>query len=177
MSEADDKILAHLNTFSVRAMQVLAAARLKAGRRGAGAIELGDMLLGLIVSNQGTLGVLFAEDMHEENRPLPHPPHRPFFSPETADKLLTGIESFLPRLEPIGQTIELPLSHDVQLAFDEAEEIKSTFRHKQIEPLHLLAALLTQQASECVKVLLGAGITREQVLQKLRATDQDQSDG
>lgn len=175
MSEADDKVLAHLNAFPIRAMQALAAARLKAGQRGASAIEVGDMLLGLIVADQGTLGNLLS-DMHEGDRPLPLPPHSPLFSPETASKLLTRIEILLPHLEPIGHTIEVPLSHELQLAFDEAEEIQNTFRHKQIEPLHLLAAVLTQQASECVKVLLGVGVTKELVLQKLRATDQDQSD-
>lgn len=52
MSEADEKTLRHLNAFSTQAMQALAAARLKAGQRGAGTIELDDLLLGLIVADQ-----------------------------------------------------------------------------------------------------------------------------
>jgi hypothetical protein len=53
VNEDDAKILSHLNTFSPYALQALAAARLKAGQRGASAIEVGDLLAGLILADQG----------------------------------------------------------------------------------------------------------------------------
>jgi hypothetical protein len=90
-----------------------------------------------------------------------------------ATKLLSGIESLLPHSEPIGHTIEVPLSQEVQLAFDEAEQLQKTFLQTQIEPLHLLAAVLAHEASPSVKVFLAAGITKEVVLEKLGANDQD----
>jgi hypothetical protein len=65
MSEADDKILTDLNAFSIQAMQALMAARLKAGQRGAGAIELGDLLPRLIVTDQGSWANLLP-DMRRE---------------------------------------------------------------------------------------------------------------
>jgi hypothetical protein len=174
MSEADEKTLRHLNAFSTQSMQVLAAARLKAGQRGAGAIELGDLLLGLIVADQGLWENLFP-DMRKGDRLLDSAPHTPFFSTEVASKTLSGIEALLPYSEPIGHTVEVPLSHEVQLAFDEAERIQKTFLQRQIEPLHILAAVLTQEVSQCVKPLLTEGITKELVLRKLKASDQSGS--
>jgi hypothetical protein len=55
MSEADDKIVAHLNAFSIRAILVVLGARLKAGQRGAIMIEVGDLLLGMIMEDQGMI--------------------------------------------------------------------------------------------------------------------------
>jgi len=173
MSEADDKILRYLNAFSIHAMQALVAARLKAGQRGAAAIELGDLLLGLIVADQGSWQNLFP-DM-EGDRLLDSPPYAPFFTTDAASKLLNGIEALLPRSEPVGYTVEVPLSHEVEVAFDEAERIQKTFLQRQIGPLHLLAAVLSQEASQCVRLLLTEGITKELVLQKLKASDQSGS--
>jgi len=45
------------------------------------------------------------------------------------------------------------------------------FHHKQIEPLHLLAAVLTQEMTQHSKLLQGLGITKELVLQRLRGTE------
>ena len=80
MSEADDKILAHLNAFSSRAIQVVFAARYKAGQRGANMIEVGDLLLGMILEDQGMMENLLT-DMREGQGPasvLPRPSHNPF---------------------------------------------------------------------------------------------------
>lgn len=113
--------------------------------------------------------------MREGDRLIGSPPHTPFFSTEVASKLLNGIEAVLPHSEPVGHTVEVPLSHEVQLAFDEAERIQKTFLQRQIEPLHLLAAVLTQEGSQCVKLLLKEGITKELVLRKLKASNQSGS--
>ena len=173
MNEVDDKILRHLNAFSTQAMQALMAARLKAGQRGASAIELGDLLLGLIVTDQGSWANLLP-DMRDGDT-LDLPPHSPFFSTDVATRLLSGIAALLPYSEPIGHTVEVPLSQEVQIAFDEAERVQKTFLQRQIEPLHLLAAVLTQEGSQCVKLLLKEGITKELVLRKLKASDQSGS--
>jgi Clp amino terminal domain, pathogenicity island component len=174
MNEADEKTLRHLNAFSTQSMQVLAAARIKAGQRGAGAIELGDLLLGLIVADQDLWPNMLPE-MREGDRLIGSPPHTPFFSTEVTSKLLNGIEAVLPHSEPVGHTVEMPLSHEVQLAFDEAEHIQKTFLQRQIEPLHILASVLTQEGSQCVKLLQTEGITKELVLRKLNESDQSGS--
>jgi hypothetical protein len=44
------------DAFSVRARQIVFAARFKAGERGATTIEVDDVLLGLVLEDQGMLG-------------------------------------------------------------------------------------------------------------------------
>jgi hypothetical protein len=173
MGEPDDKTLTRLNAFSTRAIQVVFAARFKAGQRGANMIEVGDLLLGMVLEDKGMIGNLLS-NMHGGpglTSPLTLPSHSPFFSPEAAGELLTRIETLLPQSEPISHTIEVPLSLDLERAFDGAKGVQDMFHHKQIEPLHLLAGVLTQESSQHFKLLQEVGITKELVLQRLRAKE------
>jgi Clp amino terminal domain, pathogenicity island component len=173
LTDADDKILAHLNAFSIPAMQTLAAARVNAGRRGANVIDVGDLLFGIVLEDQGMMGNLLS-NMHggqDSARVLPSPPHSPFFPPATAGDILTRIEILLPQAEPYTHTIDVPLSPDLECTFEGAKDVRNMFHHKQIEPLHLLAAVLSQESSQHGKLLREAGITREMVMERLRTTE------
>jgi hypothetical protein len=156
--------------FSMRARRVVFAARLKAGQRGAAMIDVGDLLLGILLEDQGMMGSLLSI-MTEENRPAtlePFPSHTPFFPLGAPDELQKKIEKLLSRSKPVAQTIEIPLSPELKCAFDGAIHIQDMFHHKRIEPLHLLAAVLAEESSQYVKLLQDFGITREQVLQRLK---------
>jgi ATP-dependent Clp protease ATP-binding subunit ClpA len=59
------------------------------------------------------------------------------------------------------------LSPSLERIFDSAKAVQTRFQHSQIEPLHLLAAILTEEASQGVKLLQGSGITLEKMLLKL----------
>lgn len=124
------------------------------------------------MADQGSWRNLLPDILGEEDRVIDLPPH-PFFSAEMATKLSNEIESLLAHSEPFGDTIEEPLSDEAQLAFDEAEHLQKTFLRTQIEALHLLAAVLAHETSPSVKVFLAAGITKEVVLEKLRANGQE----
>ena len=173
MSEAEDKILLCLNAFSCRAMQVLLAARYKAGKRGANLIEVGDLLFGMVLEDRSMMGDLLSDLLggHDHTPIPPLRSHNPFFSLETAGELINRIENLLPQAEPIIHTIEVPLSLDLERAFDGAKDVQNLFHHKQIEPLHLLAGVLTQESSQHFKLLQEVGITKELVLQRLRAKE------
>ncbi len=173
MSEADDRILACLNSFSSRAMQVLLAARYKAGKRGASMIEVGDLLFGVVLEDRSMMGDLLSDALggQELTPVLPLPFHNPFFTSETAGELLNKIKNLLPQSEPVSHTIEVPLSLDLERAFDGAKDVQNRFHHKQIEPLHLLTAVLTQESGQPFKLLQEVGVTKELVLQRLRETE------
>ncbi len=170
MTEADDKILGHLDAFSARAMQALFAARLKAGQRGASAMEVADLLLGLIMEDQGTIGGLLP-DTHgrKEFIPLPIPSHSPFFSSEAAGMLLAKIEAQILPAAPIPHTKDVPLSPELERTFDRARDVQNMFHHEQIGPLHLLAAVLAEESSQQTKLLQDVGITKEHVFRTLKA--------
>lgn len=162
-------------TFSTRARRVVFAARLKAAQRGADMIDVGDLLLGMILEDQGMMGNLLS-NVHEGQGPtpvLPLPPHSPFFPTETASGLLTRIEELFHKSEPLVHTTEVPLSPELRRAFDGAKDVQNMFHHEQIGPLHLLAAVLAEESSQHTKLLQNIGITKEQVLNKLKAMKLD----
>ena len=135
-------------------------------------IDIDDVLVGLILEDEGMLEMLeegLFPKLREGRVHLVNeaPLHIPFFSPEIANDFLAKIEGILPRAEPVGTSTEIPLSSAVVHAFNSAEEIHTRFGHSQIEPLHLLAALLREESSQGVKLLHDSGITQEKVLLKL----------
>ena len=131
--------------------------------------EIDDLLVGLVLEDQGMLEGGLVGKLHEGTVHLVSqaPLHIPFFSKEMANDLLAKIEGILPRSEPVGLSTEIPLSSAAVHAFNSAEEFQKRFQHGQIEPLHLLAALLTEESSQGVKLLHASGITQEKVLLKL----------
>jgi hypothetical protein len=157
-----------LDAFSIRARQVVFATRFKAGERGAETIGLDDFLLGLVLEDQEMLGDMFSE-FYEGHGTFSNtaPSHSPFFSPEIAIDLLAKIEGFLSHSEPIDLSTEVPLSPTLERVFDAAKDIQGKFHYAQIEPLHLLAAILKEESSQGVKLLQEFGITQEKIMQRL----------
>jgi hypothetical protein len=159
-------------TFTMRARQVVFAARIKAGQRGAPMMDVGDLLLGMLIEDQGMMASVLPSIMTEGQGAtslLPLPAQTPFFPLGAANELLYRIEKLLPQSKPIAQTVEIPLSPDLKRVFDGANDVQSMFQHKEIEPLHLLAAVLTEESSRYVKLLQEVAITKELVLQRLNA--------
>jgi ATP-dependent Clp protease ATP-binding subunit ClpA len=91
-------------------------------------------------------------------------PHRPFFSSEIVEDLLANLEKNLPQSQPIALTTEVRLSTSLERVFNSAKTLQSRFKHSQIEPLHLLAAILAEESSQGARLLQRFGITQEKVL-------------
>jgi ATP-dependent Clp protease ATP-binding subunit ClpA len=158
-------------TLSIRARQAVFAARFKAGQRGADNIEVGDLILGLILEDQGGMEALLAA-MHDGQAAasvLDRPIHTPFLLPETANKLVAEIEALLPRAATVPHTRELPLSPELQRIFEGAKEVQRVFGQDQIGPLHLISAILADEPSRYTKLLEHSGVTTETVSNRLRA--------
>jgi ATP-dependent Clp protease ATP-binding subunit ClpA len=158
-----------LDAFSMRAKQIVFAARFKAGERGANLIDVEDFLFGLVLADQGMLGRNLFSKLHDGLGTLLNraPSHNPFFSQEEAKNLLTSIEALQTQSKPIDLSTEIPLSPVLKRAFRSAKEFQANFHHSQIELLHLLAAILAEESSQCVKLLQEYGITRDKVLEQL----------
>jgi ATP-dependent Clp protease ATP-binding subunit ClpA len=153
------------DSFSRRATEVVFAARFKAGERGANMIDIDDLLVGLVLEDQGTLEKTILPTIFEGRGTATAPKTRvPFFSSEVAEGLLSILDKKLAQSQPAALTAELPLTRSLERAFASAKAVQSQFRHNQIEPLHLLAAILTEEPSQGVKFLQSSGITREKVL-------------
>jgi hypothetical protein len=156
--------------FSPRSTQIVFAARLKAGERGASTIDTDDFLVGLVLEDQGMLEREILSSIFEGQGTAVNKAqsHIPFFSEKVAEGLLANLKKALPRSRPVALNTELPLSASLEGVFDSAKAVQARFQHNQVEPLHLLAAVLTEKASQSVKLLQDCGITLEMVLLTLR---------
>jgi ATP-dependent Clp protease ATP-binding subunit ClpC len=159
-------------TFSEPARQIVFAARVKAGERGGEAIDTADLLVGLILEDQGMVSALLLKldrgtgpfEPLANRRPL----HTPFFSPTQAQDLLGSLEKLLPQSQPLATTAEIPISPSLQRIFNSAKALQTSLQHSAVEPLHLLAAALAEESSPGVQLLHDAGVTEEKVLLALR---------
>jgi hypothetical protein len=155
--------------FSMRARQVVFVARFNAGERGARMIEVGDLLAALVLEDQGRGEKIFLTSFGDDGTLVNKAPsHLPFFSLEAAGHLLPRIRDILPQSGSLGLTEEIPLSPALENVFVSAIGIQTQFQRSQVEPLLLLAAIVTQPSSELIELLNEFGIAQESVLAKLR---------
>ena len=157
------------DTFSQRARQAVFAARWRTGQRGADEMCVEDLVVGLIIEDQGMIESLFLE-IHREHRLqsiLPVKAHISFFPSGLAAQILTRIEELLPHSKPVSASRELPISSDLKLAFEAAKNFQRKFQQRHIAPLYLLAAALAREQSPAVNVLRQAVVTQEKVLETL----------
>jgi ClpA/ClpB-like protein len=152
--------------FSVRARQVVFAARVNAGQRGGKFIEMGDCLAALIIEDRGNVVEKLALSLPEfTGTHVNHSEsHVPFFDAEAASQLLARIENSLPEAPPVGLGVEIPLATDLGEVFAAASEIQNRFHKSHVEPLHLLAAIFTLPSCQSAGLLQEFGITEESVL-------------
>jgi ATP-dependent Clp protease ATP-binding subunit ClpA len=155
-----------LDNLSMRSRQIVFAARFKAGERGASTIDADDFLVGLVLEDQGTLekdifGTIFEGQGTSVNRAQFH---IPFFSQKVAEDLLTDLKKYLQPSPPVALTQEIPLSPSLERVFNSAKAVQTQFQHSHVEPLHLLAGILSEGASQGVKMLQDSGITLEKVM-------------
>ena len=128
-------------------------------------------MIALVAEDQGTHGSMLSKFFgggEGVESGFPTPTHKQFFDPAVAASLLNNIEESIPHLEPIATSTEIPLSDGLSRVFGAAETFRIEFKHDEIEPLHLLAAVFNDESSVAVKELLKIGLTQEEVFKRLR---------
>jgi ATP-dependent Clp protease ATP-binding subunit ClpA len=155
--------------FSERSLRVMFATRVEAGKRGAEAIDVSDLVAGIIAEDQNDFSSLLLGERKVENAQVMYiEPHKPFFAPELAVDLLTDIEGLVSRASPVATEADLPVTPELGDVFVSAEDLRKQTHHKQLEPLHLLGAVLQQRDHPATELLRNVGITEEMVLEELR---------
>ena len=155
-----------LEHFSDRSKMVIFLTRKDAGRRGSTALELGDLLEAIINEDQGELAKRFVGAVTRSG-PICEPD--PFFSAEVASQVLLGLHNILPRHEPITDSVDMAMSSSLERILNAATTLAGELQHSQVQPLHLVAAILAEESSEPADILKEAGISREAVIQVLRS--------
>jgi ATP-dependent Clp protease ATP-binding subunit ClpA len=151
--------------FSSRAKRAIFLARECASTRGALAvIEPSHLVDGLIREDQGEFAARMPNVVRitgqEELRP-----EYPFFSTETASTLLDKLEGILPlKNKPLALSADMPASPGLERVFRVALELARELNSDQAGPLHLLAAVLSQESEASSEILKKGGISREAVI-------------
>ncbi len=102
------------------------------------------------------------------------PPHRPFFTVETAAAIRRGLEPLLSaKGKPLATSVDMPVAEGLQEVLKTAKQLSEELRHEpatpaHIGPLHLLAATLSIESSDVATVLKQAGVSREAVIEAIR---------
>jgi hypothetical protein len=156
-----------LSTFSDRSKMIVFLTRMDSGRRGAKAIEPGDLLEAIINEDQGELAKRFADGFTESGRPIRAP--EPFFSAELASKVLLRLHNLLPQHEPAADSLDMPMASGLQDIMEAATTLARELEHNQVQPLHLVAAILAEETSEPSEILKEAGVSRQAIIQALRS--------
>jgi hypothetical protein len=176
---------------SERARVVVLTMMGEAQQRGAGVLDVNDLIVALIIEDQ-TPNALFL--FHEP--PLgtvfstgPKRPstmkHKPFLPSSVAVDVLVKINAILPRSSSLPHTTQMQTSAALERVLNAAQQMPAQFnqsdvqiisgtpnhplgRYQAVVPLDLLAAAL-REPCEATKMLQEAGITEEKVLQTIRA--------
>jgi ATP-dependent Clp protease ATP-binding subunit ClpA len=169
--------LAVIQTYSDRAKMILFLARHKAGRDGSPTLDINHILEAVVVEDQGAeamcklLGVNPATT--KQARGNVKAPSSPFFPLEVASGILLKLDQLSPLLEPVPQSLDMPVSDDGAHALSVALSFARELHADKVEPLHLLAAAFKQPSSRAVRIFSEYGVTEERV----EARSRDASDG
>ena len=170
--EGGPRVPAAPPAYSKRGRQVVSLAHFNSRARGAAVIEVEDLLVAFLIEDQGGYvkalselvpGVVGLDMAHVDLRP-----RQPFVSPAVADDLLARVEALCSRSEPLDWRAFKSMSEGVKRAFDVADLLRGALRQREIEPLHLLAAIVGTEASASARMFLEAGITPERVIEAIR---------
>jgi ATP-dependent Clp protease ATP-binding subunit ClpA len=146
--------------FSLRAKRGLFLTRELASIKGTSAIlEPPHLLEALVRQDQGEFAARMPNLVCIGNSEL-RPAHS-FFSAETASAVLVSIERILPpKTDPIPTSTDMHVSPTLERIFSDAVELANEQNKKQVEPLHLLASVLSQESEPSSEILRQAGVSR-----------------
>jgi hypothetical protein len=151
--------------YSSRVHRILMLTRLAAGQRGAAVAEIEDLLLALVVEDQGgpqgSQVKLFGTHSADLRDPQPH---SPFLSAQVAQSLLARLEAACPRSEPIPAAREIPASGELQHVLATAAAWRDELGRPELRPLHLFLALTSGEPTRVAKMLASEGVTHESVV-------------
>jgi ATP-dependent Clp protease ATP-binding subunit ClpA len=156
--------VAMFEDFSERARRIIFFSRKVAGERGAAAIEVEDLVQVLVLEDQADYAKLFPESAVPGTARMALPTHRAFFTAEVAAEIQRGLEPLmLSKANPLPTSVDMPLSDAAQRVLLAAMDRAKESHDGQVEPLHLLAEVLSDDATAVADALKQAGMTQEAV--------------
>jgi ATP-dependent Clp protease ATP-binding subunit ClpA len=149
--------------FSERARRLIFFSRKVAGERGAAAIEVEDLMQALVLDDRADYAKVFPESAVPGAARMELPTHRPFFTAEVAAEVQRKLEPLLPNAGPVRGSLDMPVSPALVRILKAVKDRSKESHDGQVEPLHLLAEVLSDDTSAVADVLKQAGVTQEAV--------------
>jgi hypothetical protein len=136
-------------------------------------LDVADLASGVLVEDQGRIQEFVRTPSADDSAtPVQYAvlerPREPFFVGTVATKLLENIGKIHPPAPPVSTSIDLPCSEGLLGVFDVAWELREQLQSNKVEPLHLLAAVLTDESDQVAQISQNSGITHEQVMEAIR---------
>ena len=129
--------------YSIESRRVIFFGRKEAGRVGSTSIDASHILLALLAECPTLFSQLGAVD--------------------ELGRIRIAIEQTLLRGEPIADTVDLPLNEAAVRVLNGTEIVAHDHGHQQIRPVHILAALVTEDRNMAV-ILANHGVSKETVM-------------
>jgi ATP-dependent Clp protease ATP-binding subunit ClpA len=147
-----------------------------AGRQGAAALEPEHLIEAFVLEDHGEkpkkVGVFGSNMVSDSDLQAylqqPQGPNRLFLAPETAAEILSRLELASVKSEPIPDSLDMPISPALGRTLKSAMALKDELKQKSVEPLHLLAAELSQN-SNAAQILRDVGLTTEEVITAIKS--------
>jgi hypothetical protein len=144
--------------YSDRSRRIVFLSRKIAGQRGGTAIEVEDLIEALVIEDQGNFTKAFLQDSQPGARFVGMvPKHQPFFSAKAAEAIHRGLETLLlPDGKPLADSVDMQVSEKMKGVLQRAQDLSEKLRQDlaapaRLEPLHLLAAVLSDDSSDVAK--------------------------
>ena len=164
-----------LEQYSERSLRIISMARLRANRNGAWSLDVPHLLASLIIDDHPSL----RPDLVTGIPALEHYPvlgsarskaDTALFLSATAQELLSELDQQCVPGEPSPPAAisDLPLSEQALNVLQSAVWLRDRFKHKEVAPMHLLAAALLRDFRAAV-LFRRAGITSQRVLETIRS--------
>jgi ATP-dependent Clp protease ATP-binding subunit ClpA len=173
--------VAMFEDFSERARRIVFFSRRVAGRRGASTIEVEYLIEALILEDQADYAQVLSEGNVSRTAVARVAPHRPFFTAEVAAEIQRGLEPLmLSKAKPLPESVDMPVSDAGQRLIIAAKNLCEELRGEQsssqvheghVQPLHMLAAALSDEASAIAEVLKRAGIAKEAAIAAIKTVE------
>jgi hypothetical protein len=162
--------------FSERARRIVFFSRILAGRGGAPSIEVEHLIEALILEDQAEYPKMFSLETTVAAAAVPH---RAFFTAQVAAEIRRGLEPLMPsKAKPLPTSVDMPLSDAAQRLLMAAKELSedlhgpatpSRIQVQHVEPLHLVAAVLSENTSATAGILKQAGVASETVIAAIKS--------
>jgi hypothetical protein len=166
--------------FSERARRIIFFSRILAGRRGGPRIEAEHLIEALILEDQAEYPKMFLEGSAPHTARMALPAHRPFFAAEVAAEIRRGLEPLMfSTAKALPTSLDMPVSDAALRVLRGAKELRQELRGEpatpspihvgDVEPLHLLAAALSDATFATAEVLKRVGLTKETVIAAIKS--------